>query len=191
MTTGDIKIGFRPLNGKRIKVCGALSDWRPFSDRFTQRDHVGVCLQSPEHDGEVLATHVWVGHADSIKEAGFEPGERVSFTAIVKEYPKNGDGRYLKDYMLDYPQEVHWPDREAPALRIPAVPTSVVKADSPAAAVATPVTPPAVVSSEPCVPAPMPGLPPDIITVIRNVKSIAHQIGGKQKLLALIEEVLP
>lgn len=191
MSTGDIKIGFRPLNGKRITVSGALSDWRPFSDRFTQRPHVGVCLQSPEHEGEVLATHVWVGHADSIKEAGFEPGERVSFTAVVKEYPKNGDGRYLKDYMLDYPQEVHWPDREAPALRIPAVPMPVAQDESPVATSDKPVMPPAVVSSESGPPAPMPQSPPDIIALIRSVKSLAHQIGGKQKLLGLIEEVLP
>lgn len=200
MSSSEIKMGFRPLNGRQIKVSGAVSEWRHLADRTTQRLHVAVCLQQPEYDGEVLATHVWVGHAEAIKEARVEPNERVSFVATVKEYSKNGTGRYLKDYMLDNPQDIHWPDREALALKIPApkalplppVPTEESPSAVVRAAVPVTLTLPAMAAVEAGTLTPTPGSPvPDVLAVVRSVKRIAHEIGGKQNLLALIEEVLP
>ena len=80
-----------------------------------RKEYQTVCIQMPEHKGELLASHVWVHHAQKIKEVKPDKGEKIRFTAMVRDYKKMS----ATDYCLDIPEDVHLPDREAIALRIP------------------------------------------------------------------------
>lgn len=112
--------------GQRLAFSGVFEQ----TDRWTQpngRIYATACLQAVEHDGVLIAPHLWVHHAEPIKNQRPQFGERVQLTALVREYLRRlklpnerGDLTELS-YSLDRPDQVVFPGRQAAAGPPPAV----------------------------------------------------------------------
>ena len=169
------KTGLAPYKDQKIKIVGRYTKFDIWRDYRTHREYPRCCLLYPENGNRVVADHVWVDRTEKIKE-GCPNSTGVSFIAIVREYTK--DGR-LKDYFLDYPEEItFFPDRQAVALRIPGPPSEELEVGE--EAMTSPVN--AHSTAEPTVT----GLPTGIpLGMIFKVKECAKELGGWDRLEAL------
>lgn len=119
------------FKGQRLAFSGVFEQ----TDRWTQpngRVYATACLQAVEHGGALIAPHLWVHHAEPIKNQRPQFGERVQFTALVREYLKRlklpndkGDMTELS-YSLDRPDQVVFPGRLAAAIPPPPVPVPII-----------------------------------------------------------------
>jgi hypothetical protein len=125
-----------PLVGNRLKVRGQLDKYRDWDDGG--REVGRACIRSPEVEGEVICTYVWVLGVLHWDQKG--TGQQVEFDAVVRRYV-NHEG---ENYSLESPSALVVV--QPPALRIPdPVPEVVLAGSRPAP---TPVLPAPVPNGE-------------------------------------------
>lgn len=132
--TGDPRPRLEPYCGQRIRVSGLLGKSKIWSDYHTRSSYKTLCLHHVEKDGQVLAGHVWVHHADDILAVRPEQYQRLTCTAIVREYRRGGSTHQppTVSYCLDAPTDIELVPR-------------VVAASVPAMSASTPAPTPAAV----------------------------------------------
>lgn len=181
--------------GARVKVSGHYLKSDLFTDFSVKREYPTVCLQDVFIDDRQAGCteHVWVHHAEAVKAEKPEYGELIAFTAVVKEYEKRIDGKPVKSYYLDRPQDITFPDRQLVSFRpmppaaveqirdkangLPRQPIGILPRMQPAvAAIATA--------------APAADGPPDYPALIREAKALARKCGGLGRLKELVELLL-
>lgn len=157
----EVREKLKPLLGKRIKVRGSLVQFADWTRNY--RDVGRACISYPEHDGEVLAEHVWVIDVPHWMQSKCRLGEQVEFTAVVKSY-SDKDG--IKNYCLTNADELNFL-HNPPALSIPDPPEEEMpqpeRNDDP---------PPEPIEEEPL---------GDPLETIRQIKQFAKECGGLEQ----------
>jgi hypothetical protein len=86
----EVREKLKPFVGKRIKVRGALVSFADWIRNY--RDVGRACISCPEHNGDVLAEHVWVTDVPHWLNYKCNLGAQVEFTAVVKRYLDRDSG---------------------------------------------------------------------------------------------------
>lgn len=93
------------LSGLRIPVVAVVSSFDEV--RLPQGMVSRVLLVQVRHGaGHLLTDHVWIMPAGDFKKKKLKSGERVRFTALVRQYRKRLRDRVAIDYGLVEPKKV-------------------------------------------------------------------------------------
>jgi hypothetical protein len=179
----------------RITVTATYQKRDVWTDHVVRREFPTARLYQPEVKNMRMCDHVWLHHAGPLMDLDPKPGDRVTFTALVKPYLRNTSetsaggevGDRVESFFLDHPQDI----KMAAALCVP-IPKEV-PAQKPIAYLNGNgynlfPNPPHGVSHDPPPIANVvkPSEPESPIALITAVKELAKRCGGLSKLKELV-----